>query len=63
MGKSHVLPSNLLVNYHCSPPSCSLPYSQLIACVSSVADRVELRRKLNCKSFQWYLENVYPELK
>ncbi|OCT68677.1 hypothetical protein XELAEV_18039965mg [Xenopus laevis] len=29
----------------------------------SVADRAELRKKLSCKSFQWYLQNVYPELK
>ncbi|XP_076834582.1 polypeptide N-acetylgalactosaminyltransferase 16 [Brachyhypopomus gauderio] len=29
----------------------------------SIADRLALRRKLNCNSFHWYLENIYPELR
>ncbi|KAL7976477.1 hypothetical protein Chor_008426, partial [Crotalus horridus] len=28
----------------------------------NITDRVELRKKLNCKSFKWYLDNVYPEM-
>lgn len=29
----------------------------------NVTSRLELRKKLNCKSFRWYLENIYTEKK
>lgn len=28
-----------------------------------ISQRVALRKRLQCKSFEWYLDNVYPEMR
>ena len=28
-----------------------------------ISDRIKLKNHLKCKSFEWYIENVHPQLK
>ncbi|GAB5578379.1 polypeptide N-acetylgalactosaminyltransferase 2 isoform X1 [Prionailurus iriomotensis] len=43
--------------YYAAVPSArNVPYG-------NIQSRLELRKKLSCKPFKWYLENVYPELR
>ncbi|CAB1346696.1 unnamed protein product [Coregonus sp. 'balchen'] len=30
--------------------------------IGNLTDQIELRKKLECKSFKWYLDNVYPDM-
>jgi polypeptide N-acetylgalactosaminyltransferase len=39
----------------------AVPSSKAIS-AGSLNNRLELREKLKCKPFKWYLDNVYPEL-
>ncbi len=41
--------------YHAAPRNRAVP-------CGDISDRIKLRNDLQCKSFEWYLDNVYPEM-
>jgi hypothetical protein len=51
------------VEVWCGEPSIPNIKESVSLSVFSIQSRLELRKKLGCKPFKWYLENVYPELR
>lgn len=48
--------------YKMNPPARTIRRTNATEVLVNITERVELRRQLECKSFQWFLDNVWPGL-
>lgn len=47
--------------YRLNPPAAQIARQNGSQVMANISERVELRRRLACKSFAWFLDNVWPE--
>jgi len=46
--------------YKLNPAAAQIATLNRTQVLANITERVELRKRLDCKSFEWFLENVWP---
>ena len=47
--------------YQLNPPAAAIARQNRTQVMANITERTELRRRLNCKPFSWFLDTVWPE--